>query len=403
MRQAFLFDLMSGRLGAPIDLPSLSWSVDVSDSSLATTRDKGFGQDEAGGMTVPWSGVPGRTAAQKRASLCPLRTGVMLFDRSQRDIDEHLPGRPIVGGAVGMRKDTAWDTSFDLISPLGLLEHRYMVRERVYGAGGQHTSVDSIRLRNMSLRAIACEIGVQCTSRKPGGALPIRWPYLGEAGIHERTYEAWDVQNLSAAHLLDLITNVAGGPDMQFRPTLSEDGLYVGWDFTAAADGDIWLGQSVMHELSYAPSGGTMEHLTVDRLGPVQRVYASGSGTDKAQITCLCEDLTLVERADPYPLWEMTYSDSDTDDYTLLRSHAQGVLDANRRPVMQLSAQTNTADNNGLRALGTFWPGEQFLLDIRDYLPLPDGRYTSRLMRMSGDTSDTVDLIFDVMEDHGVL
>ena len=405
MRQAFLFDMITGRVGAPLDIPSFSWDITVADSSLSTTKDKGFGQDSASGMTVPWTAVPGSTWEQKRRALMPLRTGLMVFDRTQRDVDEQKPGRPIVGGAIGLRKDSAWDTSFDLISPLGLLEHRYMVREGVYGTGANHTSTDVITLRNLSLRAIACEIGVQCTSRKPGGSLPIRWPYLGEKGAHERTYESWDIQNLSAAHLLDLLTNVDGGPDMQFRPTLSADGLYTGWDFIAAADADIYLGQAQVHELSYAPSGGTMEDLTVARLGPIQRVYASGSGTDKAQITTMVEALSLVEQTDPYPLWESTYSDSDTDKSDLLRAHARGVLDANRQPLMQISARVNTADCGGgttpVHPLGSFWPGERFLLDIQGYPPLPDGRYETRLMQMTGDKSDTVNLVFDVMEDAG--
>ena len=405
MRQAFLFDMITGRVGAPLDLPSYSWDITVSDSALSTTRDKGFGQDSASGMTVPWTALPGTTPAQRRQAVMPLRTGLMLFDRTQRDIDEQRIGRPIVGGAIGMRKDTAWDTSFDLISPLGLLEHRYMVRENTYGAGANHTSTDTISLRNLSLRAIACEIGVQCTSRKPGGSLPITWPYVGERGAHERTYESWDIQNLSAAHLLELLTNVDDGPDMQFRPTVSADGLYVGWEFVAASDADVYLGQHEVHELSYAPNSGTMEHLTVDRLGPIQRVYASGAGTDRAQLTHLAQDLRLVEQIDPYPLWESTYSDSDADNIGLLQAHAQGVLAANRRPLMQISASVNTADCGGgtdpVRPLGSFWPGERFVLDIHGYLPLPDGRYETRLMQMSGDKTDTVDLVFDVMEDAG--
>ena len=81
------------------------------------------------------------------------------------------------------------------------------------------------------------------------------------------------------------------------------------------------------------------------------------------------------------------------------------MLDANRQPLMQISARVNAADCGGgttpVHPLGSFWPGERFLLDIRDYPPLPDGRYETRLMQMSGDKSDTVNLVFDVMEDAG--
>ena len=43
---AYLADTMTGLLAAPIDLPSFSWSVSVSDSSLANTREKGGGEDD---------------------------------------------------------------------------------------------------------------------------------------------------------------------------------------------------------------------------------------------------------------------------------------------------------------------------------------------------------------------
>ena len=39
--EAYIVDTIAGRILAPIDLPSFSWSVSVSDSSLATTKDKG--------------------------------------------------------------------------------------------------------------------------------------------------------------------------------------------------------------------------------------------------------------------------------------------------------------------------------------------------------------------------
>ena len=44
MRQAFLFDMITGRVGAPLDIPSFSWDITVADSSLSTTKDKGFGR-----------------------------------------------------------------------------------------------------------------------------------------------------------------------------------------------------------------------------------------------------------------------------------------------------------------------------------------------------------------------
>lgn len=405
--RSYLFDTLTGQLGAPIDLTSISWDISVSDCALSTTRNHDLGSATGSGISIPWSAVPGADAAARRNAISPLRRGVMVFAMTDDDLAQERIGTPFIGGFIGLRHDDADGTSFDLISPLGMLEHRYMLRENKYGAGANHTSTDTITLRNLSMRAIACAIGKQCTGMKPSGYLPIDWPYTDEPGSHERTYEAWDVQNLSAAHLLDLLSNVDDGPDMQFRPYISDDARYVGWRFEAGSDGTLHLGETVTHALAYHPDGGMLQDLQVDRIAPAQRVYASGSGTDKAQVTVLCEDLTMCQLdADPYPLYEMTYADSDTDKASLLTAHARAVLESNRMPLMQLKASVNISQHDAsgmpLMPLGGFWPGERFDLDIRDYPPLPDGVYRTRLMQMNGDAGDTVRLTFDVMEDTGI-
>lgn len=405
--RSYLFDALTGQLGAPIDLASINWDISVADSALSTTRNHDVGKASATGISVPWSAVPGATMAERRRMISPLRTGVMVFSLTDDDLEQERMGTPFIGGFIGLRHDNAHGTSFDLLSPLGLLEHRYMVREGKYGTGANHTSPDTIALKNLSMRAIACAIGEQCTGMKPAGHLPIDWQYTGEKGTHARTYEAWDVQNLSGAHLLGLLSNVSDGPDMQFRPTVSIDGRYVGWRFEAGSDGALYLGETIVHSLSYHPTGGMLQDLQVDRIAPAQRVYASGSGTDKAQTTVLCEDLTMCQLdIAPFPLYELTYADSDTEKATLLKAHAQAVLESNRIPLMQLKASVNISqrDQSGYprMPLGSFWPGERFDLDIRDYAPLPDGVYRTRLMQMSGDGGDTVHLTFDVMEDTGI-
>ena len=157
----------------------------------------------------------------------------------------------------------------------------------------------------------------------------------------------------------------------------------------------------------YAPYAGALDELTVDHLGAVHRVYASGAGTDAAQITALAEDRTLLRAPGVnWPLRESTYSDSDTEDLAVLKAHAAGVLAANDRPLMQITASVHAADidRGGAQSfpIGDIWPGERVNLDIRDYPPLPDGVYRTRLMRMSGDNTNKIQLVFDVMEDISV-
>lgn len=402
----YLYQAMSGELGAPIDLPAFSWKVGVSDSSLATCKDKDAGDYESDGLTVPWTEIPGADYARKRLNVATGRRGVVSLWRDVT-MPPAMLGRPIVGGVIGVRNDTAQDTSFAVQSLLSVLESRYLVREGRYAAGPNHTSPDVIRFDGMSYRGIASEIGYLCTQAKPGGYMPVDWSYRGERGSRARAYEAWDIQNLSCRKLFDNLSNVLEGPDMQFRPYLTDDGTHVRYRFVAGSDAEQYLGQHVIHQLAYHPAGGTIGELTVDHLAPVMRVYSSGTGQDKAQKCAFAQDLSLVERSnDPWPLVEMTYSDSDTDTYDVLLAHARSVLKANGRPLMQIKGVVHADDaddmGNPLLPLGSYWPGELFDLHISGYAPLPDGTYRTRLMEMSGDESDRVELVFDVMEDLSV-
>ena len=191
--QPYLCDTVTGQIETPIDLPAFSWSVSVSDSSLATLKEKGLGDETVSGLTVPWTSLPGDTPSARRRSISTDRTSVALL---WKDADDDSLGRPILMGSIGVRQDKALDTSFTLNSPMAMLADRYVIREGKYGTGPNGTSPDVITLTGLSYRGIASEVGYLCTSCKPGGELPIDWTYRGEKGSKTRQYDCWDVQNL---------------------------------------------------------------------------------------------------------------------------------------------------------------------------------------------------------------
>ena len=399
--RAYVVDTISGQIMCPIDLPSFSWSVSVADSSFSTTKSKGVGQGEVSGLKVPWTAVPANSPSERSRLLAPDRRSIALCWTNPLDSEDAI-GTPILCGLIGQRKDGPLDTDFSLTSIYGLLGDRYLVREGVYGAASGSTSTDVISFSNLSLRAIAAEAGWLCTNAKPGGGLPIDWHYRGEKGSHQREYDSWDIQNLKCSDVWDKLANVENGPDLQLRPKLSGDTIR--FDFIAGGDADPNIAQDTIIELSSSPYGGTLENITIDHLGAVNRVYASGAGTDKAQFCHLSEDLSLVSGDhEPFPLREMTYSDTDAADANLLRQHADGVLAANHAPLMQIKGELHandvSVDGTPLHPLGSFWPGETMRLDIQGFPSLSDGVYECRLMQMSGDQSDKVSLIFDAMED----
>lgn len=536
----FLYDTMSGRLAQQIDVPAFTWSMSVSDASFATSKDKGVGEDDLSGLELPWGQIPGVDAAARASALMPYKRGIVAFWHSQAD-DPNKPGRPILAGALGVRRSTRDDVSVPFVSMLGLLEDRYLVHEGRFGKGPGNSSPDEFRWVNLSWRALACETIRQCTEMKPGGSLPIDLPYLGEHGTHqlpevsgdeedkpgsgektvkkvnksdgwvqttveadkttvvdhtekvtsktvtvkekytvwqkgkrvvrtrdkqktirtgrtvtevktetkpkgsyrvektvtktvttysydgngketgstkrtegptttveakpiEVTYRDFNVVNHRCADILRAIANSAGGPDMQFRPYLTEDGQHIRFRFLAGSDGDIFLHQDKRLSLSYAAGeAGTLENVSVDRAQPVQRVYGVGAGTGSGTLTFLAEDLTLVSQSDGWPLVEYTYQDSKAEEIAMLRSGATGLLQANGRPLMQVKGEINAFDMDAsglpLHALGSFWPGEMFDVSMQGFPDMPDGVYAMRLMQMSGDETGKVELTFDITVD----
>lgn len=398
------FDTATGVVGAPVDVGGLSWSVSVSDCSLTVDRKRDVGDDAVSSVSLPWEAVPGTDAQSRHDAVAPLRRGLVLS----------LDGVPVVAGAVGERADTWEGTSFALLSPMDLLSMRYIVREGTFGKGstvveegeqaGQtvhDVTVSEVAYKNLSLRAIAADLVRLATSAKPGGWLPIEEPaFAGERGAHQRTYPGFNVANNDCAKLLDAITNVDGGPDIQFRPRLDGAGA-LRWTMEAGSDGEPYLGtKGPVPTLTCFPGGGTAQSLECATLAPAMRVYGTGSGQDRATLCHLSEDLSLCRRRDPWPLVEATVSgSSDWDNIGLVRSHTDAALSARKVPLVQLRCEVDVSDQRNPVVPGRVWPGQRVDIDLDGHPALPDGRYECRLMEMAGSLGSTVTLTFDQMAD----
>lgn len=165
-------------------------------------------------VTIPWAAVPGRSAADRYEALEPGSRGVALFwvDDGARRMGSF--GTPIVWGVISNRTD-GWDsTSVSVSSVYALLTNRFVVRDDAFRDG---TSDSAVTFSGLSMRGIASEVGWLCTSAKQGGELPVDWTYRGErhtrqpgedASVHTRTYDAWDVANISGQSVLNNLETV---------------------------------------------------------------------------------------------------------------------------------------------------------------------------------------------------
>lgn len=398
MWRHYLCDARDGRLVAPIDIPSFVWQMDVGDFGFSTTNKNGGDQSESN-ITVPWSALPAHSPAE-RATIIDATRRALCTVWVENDAPGEL-GAPLIWGVIGDREDRQVDTSFSLQSPLSLLADRYVVRDGAYRNGH---SIDTIRLTGLSYRGIQSEIGAIATRRKQGGTLPIDWTYVGEKGSRTREYKAWNIQNISARKLIEDLTNILQGPDCDFEPYWA-DSQHVRVRFVAGSDADIYLHAAAPPvELSYFPGGGDIEDITVGHASPIHRWYATGAGTDESVLTAIAEDLSSVTSStDPPILREGTYSDTDTDNLTVLQQHAQSRLAGNKRKLIQISGTVHFSDRDQsgqlLHAPTDLRPGRRCNLHIQGFPSLPDGTYETRIMRLSGDQSDKGIITFDIMPD----
>ena len=407
----YLCDTMTGLVGEPIDVPRISYRVTASDSSMRT-GDRDAGDTEVSSVELPWSCLPAATPEGRDRAIRPMSRSLLLcwHDGGGREV-------PVAWGAIGSRTDTWTGARLTTRSPLDLLSRRVLCDEGSFGSGHldgqkdadyQHdgeqpgtvwsTTQGGTALSGLSLRGIACAVGERLTRCKPGGELPIDWQYAGEPGAHVRSYRNFNVSNNGGRKLLEAISQVSDGIDMRFRPYMADE-AHVRLAFEAGSDSERYLAQAgLVQTLTCFPGGGTLDSVRVARSPAAMRVYATGAGQDEAQLGHLSEDLALCRMSDPVPLAEATLGDSDWATPELVREHADAALAAASRPLCQLQGTMHLSDPQTPR-MGSMWPGDLVDVDLRGHPSMPDGTYRMRLMEMSGDSGDDVELTFDAIED----
>lgn len=386
MWNAYVCDTMSGLMITPIDLQSFSWYMSVSNSSLSTNTRRNIGEDGLSQISLPWASVPSNTPEGRNSILYPMKRSIVLM----------WDDTPIIFGTIGYRVDSEDCTDFSLLSIQDILSSRYLVRENVFGKSYGGTTNDTISYNNMSLRGIAADIIRKCTREKPSGGLPIDTQYDGEAGNHQRTYYGYNVSNNAADKLLNEITNVQDGIEMRFVPYKKENNIRL--RFEAGTDSEHELVNSnAKRTLTWFSNGrGLIEGLKVSNIGPSMRVYGTGAGQDDSTLCHLAQDLSLCQTRDPWPIIESVISDTSWDNIDLLRRHSEGTLESSKYPLCQMKGSVHINDFED-QFMGTVWPGDLIDIDIKDHPSLPDGIYTTRILRMEGDSTDKVSLTFSVM------
>ena len=375
------FRVTDGLILGELPMVSLSWARVIRDGQM--NAPKSTRSQTISSITWPVSALEeagvidrSRTGWQSDLSeaLMPTKVGLALC----------WDGTPIIMGPIASPRKTdgtSVQVTVDGISTL--LSSRFVVPE-------DFSATAKLSFSGLSLGTIA-KRAVQQGLAKPGGGLPITFDddqTATDDADHKRTYNAYNIANLSVSHVLELLSQVTDGPDIEFRPEIVDD-QHLGWHMYTGTEQDPYIRQSVTP--TFEEGGDGVESVSVETSTEYLafRVYGTGDGTDEGT-RVVKVDGAQDALANHWPLIEVVESDTDWNTDPLLLAHAKTFI--SETPLQQV---TMTVRADGPTPLGRFWPGMMCQVTLHDQADVLPGTYPLRIQSMSGDATNSVKLVFD--------
>lgn len=303
------------------------------------------------------------------------------------------PGKTFLGAVVDdviVEAGPVWSREYDRsastleLSASGLwsyFDHRTLLPPLgdlpvVDPATGESASYANSSWSGLHLGTIGKRI-VQQSMAWPGGNLPIVFED-DKPGAHVRTYVGAELPRIG--QMLENITGVQDGPDIEFRPRWSADRLGVEWFYRS---GDPRLASVATHRINMAVVDSPVDELTVRESGAVLGSLAWTSGARAA-------DVAMVERVvDPrlldagYPLLELVDSSrsSVTERATLLAYSREAARNGGF-PLTHWPLSVHTGGAGEPRAT-EFGVGDFLELTVENDPFIESGRYLRRVVNLS--------------------
>lgn len=371
----YLIKVTTGQIGPQVDVDATTWDISLNNNESLKT-------------TVKKSSVPANI--DLREWLSPWWGGILLM---WRDV-------PIFAGPIISRPlEDFNDIQLDCGGIRSILADRLVAEDfspppvkTEWTFGDWSVLPKSVLIYSgMSLGTIAKRV-VQQGQIKSGGALPIAYPIPDQLtandATHTRTYEGFDVQNISVDAVLTKLSNVVNGPDIMFRPRLLDDSRMV-WDMFTGTEGQPRIAQTQTHIWDTDASMGSVSDLSIVSTGSymVNRVYSVGAGSDQGTLITVSEDLSNIPNG--FPLLESVIAISQSSDPNIVKAHGDGVLAMNRDMLREI---TLTVRADGMYPLGTYWPGDLVQIYTKNWVTFKDGVTPCRLLTMTGDLSTASDI-----------
>lgn len=339
--------------------------------------------------------MPGGRAVQTVNRPGDLTVQVPLFEQAAQNVRPWVSAAPVVsflaldvGGRIvdaGPVWRHVWsERSGQLqVAASGLwsmLDHRLIVSDAADPAAETRWTLG---LSEPTLAAIGREMIAHVAARA-GASLPIVLPAALAGTGHERTIYGYELAALGAQ--LRLLTEVEGGPDIDFRPKYADgDRTRIEWVYTTGSPALVQSGPDWVWDMR-VPAGPVLDlQVDVDGTSLSTKAWAVGAGTGEQMLLRTASSTWLTDAG--YPLMDVVEQRKTTEKATTLTGHAQARLDAFDRPYMGLTVTLAAGDDQVRQAAVGDW-AQVVVGQGHPYLPA--GPYRSRISRISRTDEQTV-------------
>lgn len=227
----------------------------------------------------------------------------------------------------------------------------------------------------------------------PSSKLPIDLPAAYVGGDSTRTYYGYDA-GLVGDRLKELI-EVVGGPDIMFKPYLTDD-QHIRWRMVTGGDEDSpYIAAEGRQRFEYSAPENGITGLTIDEdsANMVSRQFVMGgkaTDDDNSVLAGQAFDTYLTDMG--WPLLEAVDDRNTVKVLATLDGYAQEMAMQGRQPV---ETWTVKFARNERPYLSSYDVGDWADLNIVNHPWIEDGTYEMRIVGLAGDATDeTVDVTF---------
>lgn len=374
MLEVFAFETLTGQRLTPLPVSSASWSAKTNaDESISCTVD-GMSV-EAQRLRVWEATTPGRIALAAVVDGRPMVAGP-IWKRGLSDDGQ------ISLTAGGLRTWLARRTVLPLAARTTAL---------IDANGDPVTSLDTVYVAadRLSLGTIAKRY-VELVRTWPAGDLPIVLPpdVLTAVGAgHERRVTAVDYKD--ARSLIDALSEVVGGPDIEFRAAWASVGVGLQWVMATGSPTQPRLGNPDPTLLRFPLSRTDLPTISEDATALASESWGAGGGQSDRVITARGYDSTLIDAG--FPLLQTS---SKGHNNVTVAATLQGYVDQDvalgKHPVSGWTLNV-PARQRGVPIVGSdYWIGDLVTLSVPKGHPIfPSGAdVVRRISAIEGDADD---------------